>query len=112
MGKRRRTNSCCLSGQQPLPVGLQTASGQQQAEQATQADQAHRFGKWKRYKNRRAELHQSDRRSHHCTLRPFFLTRNPILQPNEWHFIWYATDSVLWSLFNMSLQILIDIVRF
>ena len=28
MGKRRRTNNCCLPGQQPLPVGLQPLPGQ------------------------------------------------------------------------------------
>ena len=65
MGKRRRTNNCCLPGQQPLPVGLQPKSGQQQAEQATQTDQAHTLCKWRRHKNWRAELFQANMRCQH-----------------------------------------------
>ena len=88
---------------------LCTNLGQQEAEQEIQADQVHKLNKWRCHKNFRAEVWQASIKFQRCSLRPPFLIRIPLLLPNEWHFIWYATDSVLWSLFNMSLQILIDI---
>ena len=110
MVKRRRTNSCRLSWQQPLPVGLQTVPVQQQAEQATEAVQVHGSGKRARKKIERSVRYRAAERDRHDTLPPLFLIHNPTLQSQEWNFIWSSSDFELWSLFNMTLQVLIDIV--
>ena len=114
MGKRRRTNNCCLPGQQPLPVGLQPLPGQHPLpdEQESDEDLKRTTSKWKRMKNLRAQVFQARMKCQDCTWRPSFLTGNPLLLLKEWHFIWYASDSALWSLFSMSLQSLLVIVRF
>ena len=110
MVKRRRTNSCRLSWQQPLPVGLQTVPVQQQAEQATEAVQVHGSGVWRHKKIQRAVRYRAAERDRHDTLRPLFLIDNPTLPLQEWNFIWSSSDFELWSLFNMTLQVLINIV--
>ena len=110
MVKRRFTNSSRLSWQQPLPVGLQIVPVQQQVEQATEEVQVHGSGKRARKKIERSVRHQASKRDRHDFLRPLFLIHNPILWSQEWNFIWSSSDFELWSLFNMTLQVLINIV--